>query len=154
MYQSKICCFTGHRKVYNSPEVIARLRRTVRQLAESGITTFRAGGAVGFDMLAALCVLEVREQLGLRLELYLPCRNQADRWSPRDKEFYYHILESADRVEYVSEAYTYSCMYDRNRRMVDGSDVCVAYLKHSTGGTAYTVNYANQKNVKVINIAQ
>ncbi len=153
MEQPKICCFTGHRDVYNAPAVISKLRRQVRELAESGCRTFRAGGAIGFDMLAALCVLEIREEFGLRLELYLPCRNQAYRWSSHDKNFYYHILDCADSVEYVSEAYTYSCMHDRNRRMVDGADVCVAYLKHSTGGTAYTVNYAHKKNVKVINIA-
>ena len=137
MYQSKICCFTGHRKVYNAPEVIARLRRTVRQLAESGITTFRAGGAVGFDMLAALCVLEIREDFGLRLELYLPCRNQADRWSPRDKQFYYHILESADSVEYVSETYTYSCMYDRNRRMLYDALTAMGYEMAQPDGAFY-----------------
>lgn len=153
MEHPRICCFTGHRKIYNDPTVVSKLRRQIRVLAESGCRTFRAGGAMGFDMMAALCVLELREELGLRLELYLPCRNQADKWSSREKSFYNHILSSADSIEYVHEAYTRSCMYDRNRRMVDGADVCVAYLKHSSGGTAYTVNYAHQKNVKVINIA-
>lgn len=153
MNEPKICCFTGHRHIDDSTAATAALRKIIRELGEQGCKTFRAGGAIGFDMLAALCVLELREELGLRLELYLPCRNQADRWSAHEKRYYYHVLESADSIEYVSEAYTYSCMHARNRRLVDGSDVCVAYLKHSEGGTAYTVNYAHKKNVKVINIA-
>lgn len=151
--QAKICCFTGHRHIDDMAATTAALRRTVRSLAEQGYTVYRAGGAMGFDMLAALCVLELRQELGLRLELYLPCRDQADRWNNHQKSFYHHVLEEADSVTYVSQAYTPYCMFARNRRLVDGADLCVAYLKHSEGGTAYTVNYANQKKVEVINIA-
>ena len=151
--QPKICCFTGHRHIDDMAAATAALRRTIRHLAGQGYTVYRAGGAMGFDMLAALCVLELREELGLRLELYLPCRDQADRWNSHEKTFYRHVLSEADSVTYVSQVYTPYCMFARNRRLVDGADVCVAYLKHSEGGTAYTVNYANQKNVEVINIA-
>ncbi len=151
--QAKICCFTGHRNIDDMASATAALRRTVRDLAGRGYTVYRAGGAIGFDMLASLCVLELREELGLRLELYLPCQDQADRWNSHQKNFYKHILAEADSVTYISRVYTPYCMLARNRRLVDGADLCVAYLKHSSGGTAYTVNYANQKGVEVINIA-
>ena len=42
----------------------------------------------------------------------------------------------------------------RNRHLVDGSSVCIAYLTQEKGGTAYTVNYAKQKEVQVINLAE
>jgi len=32
--------------------------------------------------------------------------------------------------------------------------VCVCYLTEATGGTAYTVNYAKEKNLWVINLVQ
>ena len=42
-------------------------------------------------------------------------------------------------------------MYMRNRALVDGSDVVIAYLKHGKGGTAYTCRYAEKQGVRVIN---
>jgi hypothetical protein len=45
-------------------------------------------------------------------------------------------------------------MHERNRRLVDGSQVCIAYLTESRGGTAFTYNYALTKNLEVINIAE
>jgi uncharacterized membrane protein len=36
---------------------------------------------------------------------------------------------------------------------VDNSSVCICYLTESTGGTAYTVDYAKKAGIRVINIA-
>ena len=44
-------------------------------------------------------------------------------------------------------------MLKRDRYMVDNSDIVVAYLTKSSGGTYYTVKYANEKGVKVVNLA-
>ena len=59
---------------------------------------------------------------------------------------------AADKVIYVSETYYNGCMLVRNRRLVDNSSVCVAYLTHAGGGTAYTVRYAEKSGVPVISI--
>ena len=45
------------------------------------------------------------------------------------------------------------CMLKRNRHLVDGSSVCIAYLAQEKGGTAYTVNYAKEHGLTVLNIA-
>lgn len=153
MNDCKICCFTGHRTI-NRGHAINALRTTLPTLVSEGYTVFRAGGAMGFDMAAALCVLELKQRCDVRLELFLPCRNQADRWTAREKNFYRYILQKADSVCYVNEQYTPSCMHERNRRMVDGSDLCIAYLRHSEGGTYYTVSYAKKKGVPVLNLAK
>ena len=55
-------CFTGHR---NIPYVVAArlpdlLERVISELCERGATIFRAGGAMGFDTVAALKVLDIR----------------------------------------------------------------------------------------------
>ena len=65
---------------------------------------------------------------------------------------YDYILNAADNVIYTSEVYTKGCMYKRNRRLVDDSSVCICWLKRLSGGTMYTVNYAKENGVKIINI--
>ena len=150
-----ICCFTGHRKIPSAhmlklPEV---LDRELDRLIVAGVDTFRGGGAVGFDMLAELKVIEKKKRYAdLRLELILPCRDQTKNWGERDRVIYDYIVSEADCVEYVTDAYTPWCMHERNRRLVKGSDYCVAYLAHGSGGTAYTVDHANKSGVEVINL--
>ncbi|HIS50977.1 MAG TPA: DUF1273 domain-containing protein, partial [Candidatus Gallacutalibacter pullistercoris] len=48
---------------------------------------------------------------------------------------------------------THDCMHRRNRHLVDESGICVAYCVKPNGGTAYTVMYAKQKGLPVINLA-
>ena len=63
MGERLICCFTGHRRIRPEimPELSALLDRVLDTLINDGVTEFRTGGAVGFDTLAALKVLEKRE---------------------------------------------------------------------------------------------
>ena len=152
----KICFFTGHRELPpDKIEEIARLlERALRKLIESGYTEFRAGGALGFDTLAAQTVLSLRSEFSrIRLVLILPCKEQAKRWSERDQRLYEAIKQSADEVIYTAEHYFRGCMQKRNRRLADGSDICVCYLTKYTGGTAYTVNYAVKQGKPICNVA-
>ena len=76
------------------------------------------------------------------------------RWlSTEDVEEYEHIKAQADKVVYTSREYTKGCMFKRNRHLVDNSSVCICYLAKEDGGTAYTVNYAWQKGLEVVNVA-
>ena len=57
------------------------------------------------------------------------------------------ILKKADSVTLVSERYTPECMLKRNRYMVDKSDLVIAVFNGiKSGGTWYTINYAQKKN--------
>ena len=148
-------CFTGHRKLesHNVVQTASLLEEIIISLASEGAVDFRAGGAVGFDTLAALCVLTAKEKFpNIRLHLFLPCRNQTCGWADGDIEKYNYILSQADSVKYISEKMAPGCMLKRNRALVDGADLCIAYCKKSTGGTAYTVSYAKERGVKVKNI--
>ncbi len=150
------CCFTGHRQlpVYELDVLQARLERTLRRLIRDGFTYFGAGGAKGFDTLAAQTVLSLREEFDhIRLILVLPCEHQTDGWTPEEKAVYEGIKRRADKVVYISKEYTEDCMKRRNRHLVDNSAVCVAYLTEYGGGTGYTVQYAEKRGVDVINIA-
>lgn len=154
MITTKICCFTGHRDI--PAEYIVRLPelldRQLYELTERGFSVFRAGGAIGFDTLCALKVLEIKKNNPhISLELCLPCTDQTEGWNDREKHIYNYILERADNIRYAHKYYVSGCMFDRNRMLVDGADLCLAYLSSSKGGTAYTCSYAKKKGVEVIN---
>lgn len=149
-------CFTGHRHISEKaiPDLLSALYSEVLELFRTGYTHFICGGAMGFDTMAAECVLAMKERFPeITLSLYLPCRNQTEKWNRLDNlNAYKNILGRADEVKYISDFYTDTCMHERNRLMADDSSVCVAYLKSVRGGTAYTVNYAQKKGLRIINL--
>ncbi|MBE6038281.1 MAG: DUF1273 domain-containing protein [Anaerofustis stercorihominis] len=154
--KNKTCCFTGHRKIPADEVAIIekRTEEAVINLIGKGYRFFGTGGALGYDTVAATVVLKLKLIYPhIRLILVLPCRDQANLWSNRDREIYENIKRSADKIVYVSEKYTYDCMQKRNRHLVDHSAVCICYLKKSSGGTAYTVDYALKKGLFVFNVA-
>lgn len=153
---NETCCFTGHRAIAANlqPKVSVCVEETIKMLIDKGITTFISGGAIGYDMLAAGIVLRLKAKYPqIRLIMALPCKDQHVKWAPSIQQSYRHILNHADETIYLSEKYCTGCMHLRNRFMVDNSSVCVAYMTHRTGGTAYTVNYAAEKGIEIINIA-
>ena len=154
--REKTACFTGHRKI--PPESISelsqRLKNTLLRLIEEGYMYFGAGGALGFDTLAAQCVLSLKNQYThIKLILVLPCITQTKGWSENDIAIYEEIKSQADKVVYTSREYSRGCMFKRNRHLVDCSSVCVSYLTQEKGGTAYTVNYAKEHGLTFYNIA-
>ena len=153
---SKICCFTGHREMSVLPpeEIDAKLTNKLIDLIENeGFTDFRAGGARGFDSFAAMVVLKLKKKYPhIKLHLILPCKGQENRFSPIEKQIYSFALENADSVTYIQERYSEGVMFVRNRALVDGSDLCIAYLEKLRGGTYQTVNYARKQGVKTINV--
>ncbi len=151
----KTVCFTGHREIpFMKQSVIKdQLKRVLKELIEQGSCFFCAGGALGFDTLAAQAVLDLREQYPqIKLILVLPCLSQTKNWDEKDMQIYEYIKEQADRVVYTSREYTRGCMHKRNRNLVDNSSTCVCYLSKTSGGTAYTVEYARKKGLRIINI--
>ncbi len=148
-------CFTGHREIAYEAAVKlpVLLESTIANLYNRGATVFRAGGAIGFDTVAALKVLDMKERYpDIRLELLLPCRNQTERWDDHSIRTYRYILERADVHRYLFDAYVEGCMHERDRRLVEESDVCVAYCTRSQGGTAYTMTLALRQGLEVINL--
>ena len=114
---------------------------------------FGTGGALGFDTMAAQTVLALKPRFPhIKLILVLPCQTQTKRWSENDQKIYNLIRHQADKIVYMSEHYYKGCMHARNRHLVDNSSICVCYLTASHGGTAYTVNYALQQGLRVINL--
>ncbi len=142
----------------------AELKRIIRTLAKNGVSHFITGGAVGFDTLAASAVISLRDSevitdaLGNTVKIYLtvavPCPEQSEKWSFRDRAVYNSILRDANEVITLSDHYEKNCMFVRNRYMVDNSAYCIAYVTQSRGGSYYTMSYADKSGSCVINIAE
>ena len=154
--RGKTCCFTGHRDF--AKEDVSQLREELSaeiiKLIEQGYSYFCAGGALGFDTLAALTVLNEKNNFPhIKLILVLPCETQSRYWNKCDQTIYEDIKSKADEIIYTSERYYRGCMHKRNRQLVDSSSVCICYLNKPSGGTAYTVGYAKKCGISIINIA-
>ena len=155
MENNYICCFTGHRELpqKHTRRIPSALKEILLDQYSKGARVFRAGGALGFDTLAALSVIALRKKHpDVKLELCLPCHDQTKKWSFYSRRTYDYILKHSDSVRYASEHYTSTCMHDRNRMLVDGSRVCIAYYTGGGGGTAYTFNYAIRNGLEMINV--
>ena len=155
--KAETCCFTGHREIplLDVSRITRKTRETILSLYSRGVRYFGAGGAIGFDTIAAETVLELRETLcpEIKLILVLPCRDQTRGWkNERDLRRYAECLRLADKVVYTSDEYHRGCMHKRNRHLVDQSAYCIAYLTKPSGGTAYTVDYAEQRGLVIIKI--
>jgi len=99
--RERTCCFTGHRDIperdYES--IKRKTEEVVEQLIGKGVIYFGAGGALGFDTLAAEVVLKAKEKHPeVKLILILPCQDQDRLWKTEDKMVYADIKGKADKV--------------------------------------------------------
>ena len=155
--KEKTCCFTGHREIEPSEfaTIKGRVREKIETLIEQGVIYYGAGGARGFDTLAAEAVLELKGKYPqIKLILVLPCPDQTRGWKEEDIKKYIEIKERADKVVYTADHYYQGCMHVRNRHLVDYSAYCICYLRKDTGGTAFTVDYAKSKGLTIFNVGR
>ena len=149
------CCFTGHRQISDDYMTVKNIVRdeVVSLIENNNVSFFGVGGAVGFDMLCSLVIIDLKLIYpDIKLIMVLPCLEQDMFWSDEDKRLYAKIKSKADKIGYVSKEYTKDCMFCRNRLLVDESKYCICYLNKAYGGTFYTVNYAKEKGLIITNI--
>lgn len=159
------CCFTGYRPQKfpfplsrANPEYIDFENRLINEIAgliNNRCLTFYTGMAMGFDIIAAECVLQLADIMNgyaVRLICALPFREQAAKYPADWKERYDNILSCADETVLISDKYYRNCYFDRNRFMVDNSDFVLTWFDGSPGGTKNTVKYAESISRKVINL--
>ncbi len=149
------CCFTGHRQI--APEhaqaLPAAVAYGVRSLIAQGYFIFAAGGALGFDTLAAETVLGLKAEFSqLKLVIVAPCANQADGWLASNRRRYERLRQAADDYICLEAAYTPGCMRKRNRYLVEMSGACLAYCLRPRTGSAQTVSYAAAQGLDVIDV--
>ena len=160
------CCFiTGHRPSrFQFPEsspmcqqLKLSIEREIKPLYnEMDIRGVWVGGAAGIDTWAAEIVLALQKQeayQNLKLFLAIPFPEFTDRFPPKQKERYQHILEGCADSVTVCRAYCPDAYKKRNYYMVDHSICGIAVYDndHSIrSGTGMTVNYARKKGLPLI----
>ena len=153
----KTCAFTGHRTIKNTHKgsIEELLSRAVKYAYSRGVRCFYAGGALGFDTLAAKQVILFKmNHSDVNLHLVIPCADQADSWGSIDKECYEFVLSRADTVEVLTDSYKKGCMKKRNARLTELADILIAYADTAKfySGTMQTVRMANAKGIEVYNL--
>ena len=133
--------FCGHGDVFHTEEVHTWLVDTVTKLINLGADMFLLGGYGAFDQMAASVVWELRKtHPQIQSVLVKPYLDRA-----MDEEKYDWTVYPA--LEHVPKRYA---ILHRNRYMVDQADIVVAYVLHTWGGAAQTLEYAYRKNKSVI----
>ena len=162
----KKCCFTGYRPSKfpfpldkNRKEYIEfenSVTAALLELFDDECYTFYSGGAMGFDIIAAEAVLDLRKVCPhpVKLICALPFKNQSDTYTDHWKSRYEAVLKSADQIIYTSEEYHRGCYSVRNRYMVDNSDYVLTWFDGASGGTKNTVDYALKKGKTVVNLCE
>ena len=152
------CCFTGHR-----PDKLNQTENEIEQLLEKaideairiGCTTFITGMAMGVDIWAAEIVLrQMNNNSNIHLICALPHPNFEKRRTETEIARYNKILSLADEVVEVNNHYYMGCYQVRNEWMVDRSSLVIAVFNGKKSGTKNTIDYANRKSVKVVNVLE
>ena len=158
MTKYRSCFFSGHRILEKKEAQLMKslLREEILNKINDGVTRFIAGGAIGFDTLAAEQVIDIKQDYPqVQLVLYLPCKNHFARWGQKDVERFDEITKHADEIKYVYQGkYIPGCMQMRNNAMVKDSDCGIVYLANRMGsGSAQTASHAKEKGIPFVNIA-
>ena len=85
-FRARTCCFTGHREIpfLRRHHIAKVLKQELEKLIEQGVIYFGAGGALGFDTMAAQTVLSLKSKHPeIKLILVLPCIAPPKRAAPR-----------------------------------------------------------------------
>ena len=156
--QLKTCCFTGHRAV--PPElsamILSRADRVIRQLYyDRGIRFYGIGGALGFDSQMAQLLFRLRqsELKDIKVILVYPFEGYTRYWTAEQQWDHRQSLKHYDKIVCVSDVPGRDAYLARNRHLVNGSSVCVCYCVDESSGTGYTVRYAKEKGLEIINLA-
>ena len=156
------CCFSGyrpHKLPWGFNEDDIRCVKTsnnakvkIATAIKKGYNTFYCGMALGFDMMCAEIVLELKKKYPyIKLIGAIPFKNQTKRWVNKVQiDRYMKILKQLDEIHCVYEKYQEGCMQERNKFMVDNSSLVMALYNGKSGGTKFTIDYARKLGKEVI----
>ena len=161
MNRETTCSFTGHRPEKlpwrgdeSDPRCLVlkeRLAAAVEDAYDKGMRHFMCGMARGADFYFCDAVLELRERRsGVTLEAVIPCEEQAARWSERERERWFSLVERCDGETMLQHHYDKGCMLRRNRYLVDHSSMLIAVYGGMLGGTMYTLSYAMKRGLETV----
>ena len=144
--------FIGHRKVYFSYKVKKRLEIAIDEQVKSGCKVFTMGTHGEFDSMALSACKKARAS-NPDIEINVVITS-------------YHLIEKKNEYDYVPYQDVNTLMYEiedehfkrritkSNRYMIDDCDTLICYVDKTKNpsGAKSTMNYAQKKGIKIINI--
>ena len=154
--RSRTCCFTGHRELFESTDVIAtKIERAVLKFLDQNVIYYGVGGALGFDMLALETLIRMRDEDKLRdikIIMVAPFEGYMNSWPAGMQIYNNRLFAKCDKIVYTSDSSSREAYLVRDRHLVDNSLWCISYCNKTTGGTAYTLRYAVKKGLTIENL--
>lgn len=166
--KSHSCCFFGHRKIVETPELLERLAREMEALiTEKAVSVFYFGSKSQFDDLCHKVATELKEKYPHIKRVYvrsafqhIPDWYEDSLLQHYEDTYFPEHMENAGRASYV----------ERNQEMINKSDFCVIYYDENyapprrrnsrrdlldyqpKSGTMVAYNYAVKKKKEIVNV--
>jgi uncharacterized phage-like protein YoqJ len=101
-----------------------------------------------------LLLLRIREDHPeIQVVLAYPYEGFNEGWSVEQKATYAKLFPEYDEAVCVEPKAGREAYLSRDRYMVNNSAYCIAYCTRNTGGSAYTMRYAQKHGLAVFNVA-
>lgn len=157
----RTCAFTGHRPqgmpfgfdehdpkcAYLIDQIMAIM---TNMIINDNVGRFLSGMAIGTDLIAAETTLRLKDVYSwIELECVIPCLNQSSKWAEKFRKRYDDVIRSCARTTLISTEFTKTCMYERNRYLVENCDILLAVWNGKPSGTGKTVDYAVRKGKSI-----
>ena len=108
-----------------------------------------SGMALGVDTWGAQNCID----LDIPFVAAVPFKGQESIWPKESQDTYNTLLSAAEHIEYICEpGYQAWKLQQRNKWMVDNSDIVLAVFDGTPGGTKNCIDYALLNNKKVLKI--
>lgn len=159
---SKTCCFIGQHpqslpwKFNEQNEQCLKMKELLKieiiKAIENGYTTFISGMTLGFDMIFAEMVLELKKVYShIKLIGAIPFKKQSKLWKEKDKQRYKSLLAQLASVRCVYDEYIgTACMIERNHYMINNSSLVIVLFNGKNGVIKNTLDYAKKRNIILI----
>ncbi|MDR1608386.1 MAG: DUF1273 domain-containing protein [Deltaproteobacteria bacterium] len=168
MDKEKTVCFSGYRPEKFSYslsekepaylELRERTRQAIIQARNEGYANFLCGMAQGFDLIAGNEILELMakrpDMSGVKLIAVFPFEGHGRGFPSPWREIRQMFLTKAAEVITLGSVYHAKHYLARDRYMVDHSSRLICYYDGKKGGTEYTVKYAIERALNIINIVE
>ncbi|MBR4071984.1 MAG: hypothetical protein IKK26_05465 [Clostridia bacterium] len=132
--------FCGHRDyVYDNKK--EDLKKIITNTIENGATEFLLGGYGAFDLICAYILKELRKSNDIfKTILVIPYLNNKYDLNLYDSSIY-------PPIEHIPLKYAIA---ERNKWMVNKSNIIISGVMHSYGGASKTLLYAQKLNKKIM----
>jgi len=168
IYKGHTCCFIGHRKIAETPELKNNLSKSIERLiTENGVDTFLFGSKSDFDDLCRAVVTELKEKHPHIRRIYVRAEYEHISEDYRnyllrrcDDTYYPENISGSGKAAYV----------ERNHEMINNSEYCIVYYDENyapptrknskrdllayqpKSGTKVAYDYAVKKGKTIINL--